>query len=328
MNRRSFLGMGMGIAGAATLLAGSSLAAVAKASVDEVPALGTAAGFARQRRFLATAFGDIAYVDVGRGPVALFLHGFPLNSFQWRDALPALAPYRRCLAPDFLGLGHTRVAEGVDLAPANQVAMLLAFLDRLGIDRVDLVGNDSGGAVAQLLYTQHPERVRSVLLTNCDTQLECPPQAMAPVIALAGQDRFAQEWLWPWWQDPGLARTPDGFGGMCYRDLSNPTNDAVATYFTPLVETQALRQRTNRFALALAGNSLHGIAPALRASKIPVAIAWGTADSIFSLDGLQHLLDHVGNLRFVERLEGYKLFWPEERPDVIRAQALRLWEEV
>lgn len=322
MNRRTFLSMS--VAGGAALLAGSAFAGMT-ASASAV-SVGTAAAFTQARKFLATPFGDIAYVDVGSGPVALFLHGFPLNSFQWRDAIHGLAPYRRCLAPDFLGLGYTRVGEGVSLEPANQVAMLAAFLDKLGIDQVDLVGNDSGGAVAQLLYVHHPERVRSVLLTNCDSEIECPPKAMAPVIELAGQDRFAQEWLLPWWKDPNLARTPDGFGGMCYRDLSNPTNDAVAMYFTPLVETEVLRHRTNRFALSLANNSLEGIAPALKASRIPVGIAWGTADDIFSLDGLQYLIDHVGNLQHVERLDGYKLFWPEERPDVIRDQALKLWK--
>lgn len=323
MNRRTFLGMG--IAGGAALLVGGAFAGAAERHAAGDFAIGAAVAFARRRKFLATAFGDIAYVDVGSGPAALFLHGFPLNAFQWRDVIGGLAPYRRCLAPDFLGLGHTRVGEGVSMAPANQVAMLVAFLDKLGIDQVDLIGNDSGGAVAQLLYVRHPDRVRSVLLTNCDTEIECPPKAMQPVIELAGKDRFAQEWLLPWWKEPALARTPDGFGGMCYRDLSNPTDDAVAMYFTPLVETEALRRRTNRFALSLAANSLQGIAPALKASTIPVGVVWGTADDIFSLDGLHYLIDNVGNLKQVERLEGYKLFWPEERPDVIRRLALKLW---
>src|SRR5688500_14777733 len=62
------------------------------------------------RRMVATRYGDIATCDRGTGPAALFLHGFPLNAHQWRGAIERLAPVRRCIAPDLLGLGYTRVA--------------------------------------------------------------------------------------------------------------------------------------------------------------------------------------------------------------------------
>jgi haloalkane dehalogenase len=73
----------------------------------------------------------------GAGPVALFLHGFPLSSFQWRGVIDRLSPYRRCLAPDSLGLGYTVVAPGQSVTPAAQVEMIAAFLDRLGIQLCD-----------------------------------------------------------------------------------------------------------------------------------------------------------------------------------------------
>jgi hypothetical protein len=112
-----------------------------------------AAAFRAARRFAETRYGRIAYLERGAGEAALFLHGFPLNGFQWRDALAALSIYRRCVAPDLMGLGYTEVAEGQSVAPAAQVDMLLALLDQLSISTVDLVANDSGGAVAQLLGT-------------------------------------------------------------------------------------------------------------------------------------------------------------------------------
>jgi haloalkane dehalogenase len=63
----------------------------------------------RERRFAGTAFGRIAHIDRGKGPAVLFLHGFPLSSFQWRGAIDRLSAHRRCLAPDSMGLGHTEV---------------------------------------------------------------------------------------------------------------------------------------------------------------------------------------------------------------------------
>jgi haloalkane dehalogenase len=105
----------------------------------------------RERRFAETAFGRIAHIDRGTGPAALFLHGFPLSSFQWRGAIDRLSPYRRCPVPDLMGLGYTVVAPGQSITPAAQTDMIAAYLDRLEIRQVDLIANDSGGAVAQLL---------------------------------------------------------------------------------------------------------------------------------------------------------------------------------
>src|SRR4029450_13283340 len=119
----------------------------------------TTAIFHNMRQYAKTPFARIAYVERGTGDAALFLHGFPLNGFQWRGALDRLSAHRRCVAPDFLGLGYTQVAPGQGVAPDAPVAMLVALLDMLSIATVDVVANDSGGAVAQLLVTRHPERV-------------------------------------------------------------------------------------------------------------------------------------------------------------------------
>jgi hypothetical protein len=62
-----------------------------------------------ERRFLATSYGRIAYIDRGAGDEVLFLHGFPLSSFQWRGAIDRLSSGRRCVAPDLMGLGYTEV---------------------------------------------------------------------------------------------------------------------------------------------------------------------------------------------------------------------------
>jgi pimeloyl-ACP methyl ester carboxylesterase len=281
---------------------------------------------ARRRRFVTTPFGEIACLVRGAGPAALFLHGFPLNADQWRDSIAMLAPYRRCIAPDFLGLGFTCVAADADVGPQTQVRMLVALLDALDVTDTDVIANDSGGAVAQLFLARHPERVRTLLLTNCDTEIESPPAAMRPVIELAKQGRFADEWLAPWLADPALARSAQGIGGMCYANCAHPTDAALRSYFTPLLSSAERKRRLHDYAIALASNPLAGIGPALAASRAAVRIVWGTDDTIFSSAGADHLARAFGNSRGVRRLENAKLFWPEERPDVIAAQARILWE--
>jgi pimeloyl-ACP methyl ester carboxylesterase len=277
------------------------------------------------RRHLPTRFGDIAYVERGAGPVALFLHGFPLNGFQWRGAFERLSGQRRCIAPDALGLGFTRVAAGQGVTPSDQADMLAAFLEALGIASVDLVANDSGGAVAQIFVTRFPERVRTLLLTNCDVEPDSPPPALQPVLALAREGTYPDQWLVPWFNDPKLARSPQGFGGMCFSDPSQPTDAAIAMYFGPLVATSASKAQVNAYTLGLDPNPLAGIEAALRRCKVPTRIVWGMADDIFAKESPDYLDAILPNSKGVRRLPKAKLFWPEEYPDVVAEEARRLW---
>lgn len=312
MNRRTFTLSGLG------LLAATALPARAAATGEVLDAK----AFHAARRFLSTSFGDIAYVERGKGPAALFLHGFPLNGFQWRGQLERLSPWRRCLAPDFMGLGYTRPRAGQSLTPAAQADMLAAFLDGLGEHYVDLVANDSGTAVAQLFLLKYSDRVRSLLLTNGDTEIDCPPPALLPVIELGKKGAFAREWLAPWLADPDLARAKQGLGGLTFTYPEKLSNEAIDMYLAPLVANQAL---TNGYAVALEANALAGTAAALRQKGQPVRIVWGRADPTFSAQGPGYLDALFPNSGGVREVPDGMLFFPEEFPDLIADEAKKLW---
>jgi pimeloyl-ACP methyl ester carboxylesterase len=324
LSRRNFLALSSGLL-AVEAIAMCAIPGSGKA-VDDAHATLDAERFSAMRRFVRTPFGEIAYVAQGQGRAVLFLHGFPLNGFQWRGAIERLAPHALCVAPDFLGMGHTRSLPDQDVGPDSQVSMLASLLDALGLSCVDLVANDSGGAVAQLFTVRFPQRVRTLLLTNCDTEVQSPPAAMLPVIDLSRRGRFVDEWLAPWHADPALARSARGIGGLCYANPAHPTDEALAMYFGPLMESAERKAALHRYAVALARNALLGIRPALRLSRVPTRIAWGIDDTIFDASNADYLHRSFGNSRGVRRLTGAKLFWPEERPDIIAAQARILWE--
>src|SRR5712671_1318135 len=116
-----------------------------------------------------TPSGRISYTSAGSGPVALFVHGVLLNKHLWRHQLAGLSDIRRCIAVDLLAHGDTETAPDHDVSVTANAKMLKEVLDALKIDQVDLVGNDSGGGIAQAFAALNPERVRTLTLTNCDT---------------------------------------------------------------------------------------------------------------------------------------------------------------
>ena len=104
--------------------------------------------------------GAVEYRDSGSGPVLLFVHGLLVNGTLWRKVIAPLEGEFRCIAPD-LPLGSHRVPmrAGADLTPHGLARLISDFMDALELEDVTLVGNDTGGALCQLVATRHPERL-------------------------------------------------------------------------------------------------------------------------------------------------------------------------
>lgn len=285
----------------------------------------TAATFHASRRFASTAFGRIAYVERGAGPAALFVHGLPLNGFQWRGALERLSPYRRCIAPDSMGLGYSEIPDGQSVAPEAQAEMLAVFLDALGVSSVDLVGSDSGGAVAQIFVARYPSRVRTLLLTNCDVHEDSPPPALRPAIEASRAGKFADEVLAPQLANTATARLTTGLGGCCYTNPAHLTDEAIECYLAPIVSSARRKAQFHAYCVALERNPMLAIEPALRRCEVPLRVVWGTGDTIFDPSGPDWLDQTFPRSRGVRRIEGANLFFPEEMPDVVAEEARRLW---
>jgi haloalkane dehalogenase len=323
MKRRDFLTTSVGAMMAGAIGAGAFGQPISLGSPSEDDL--AARRYDRERRFAQTAFGSIAHIDRGTGPAVLFLHGFPLSSFQWRGAIDRLSSYRRCIAPDWMGLGYTVVAPGQSITPTAQADMIAALLDRLEIRQADLIASDSGGAVAQLFVTKYPLRVRTLLLTNCDVETDSPPPAMLPIIEAARAGLYPELWLEPWLRHKDVARSPTGLGGMCYTDPAHPTDAALDQYLGPLVGSAERKALVNRYTLGLTPNPLEGIESMLRQCTVPTRIVWGVGDTIFSPRNPDYLAGILPRVTGIRRIEKAKLFFPEEYPDIIAEEAQLLW---
>ena len=139
--------------------------------------------------------GVVRYRERGEGRPIVFLHGFVTNGDLWRKVVPALCEHYRCIAPDWpLGSHSVAMEPDADLSPPGLVDLIAAFLEELDLGDVVVVGNDTGGALAQMLVTTHPERVGALVLTPCDSFRNFPawwsqplrPLARSPALMSAG----------------------------------------------------------------------------------------------------------------------------------------------
>ena len=123
-----------------------------------------------QKKYIDTSYGQIAYLETGASakPPVLFVHGIPTSSYLWREVIKFLQNDFHCLAPDLMGLGDTQVD------PANtafhmdaQAEMLIEFMEKLGHKEFALVCHDQGGAAAQIIAANTPQKVTRLVLTDC-----------------------------------------------------------------------------------------------------------------------------------------------------------------
>lgn len=280
----------------------------------------SAAEFHAARRFATVGPHRIAYVERGSGRVALFLHGVPLNGFHWRHVMAAVGDLRRCIALDLMGLGHSEVAPGADVSFTAQARMVQGFLDALGIERVDLVANDSGGAVAQIFAAHHPHRLRSLTLTNCDVHDGWPPPAIQPLIEAARAGSLADRYA-------ALRRDPQELRRQFADAYARPealTDEAIRAYLDPVLSSPARRDAFHRYWLGFDPAHTVAVEPLLRALRVPTLIVWAMDDAFFDRRWADWLAATIpGTVALVE-VPGAKLFFPEDKPQGL-AGPLRLW---
>jgi pimeloyl-ACP methyl ester carboxylesterase len=263
------------------------------------------------QRSVQTALGHIHYTEQGAGPVALFVHGVLLNGHLWRHQVTHLSDIRRCIAVDLLAHGGTEIAPDQDVSVTANASMLREFLDALTIERVDLVGNDSGGGIAQIFAALNPQRVRSLALTNCDAHDNWPPEAFKPFLAMAAAGGLRGV-LDAMLADKNVYRSPQALG-PAYEQPERLSDDSIETYLRPLVRTEQRTRNLQRFLAAFDNAHTVKVEGRLKKLKAPTLIVWGTDDIYFDVKWSHWLADTIPGTRKRVEFEGGRIFFPEER---------------
>ena len=275
------------------------------------------------QRSVQTASGRISYTEQGTGPVALFVHGVLLNGHLWRHQLADLSDIRRCIAVDLLAHGDTKIAPDQDVSMTANAKMLKEFLDALNIDQVDLVGNDSGGGIAQIFAASYPERVHSLTLTDCDTHDNWPPEAFQPFLAMAAGGGL-RETLDAMLSDKNVYRSPQALG-PAYEHPERLSDDSIETYLRPLVRTEQRTRDLQRFLAAFDNKHTLAIEARLKTLQAPTLIVWGTDDAYFDVKWSHWLADNIPGTRRRVELKDARIFFPEERWEEFNQELRAHW---
>jgi pimeloyl-ACP methyl ester carboxylesterase len=263
------------------------------------------------RHTAATRFGEISYLDLGAGPTALFVHGIATNAYLWRHVMDALSGQRRCIAIDLPLHGQSPVTAEQDLSLPALAAGLDDFCEVLGLTGIDLVANDTGGAIAQIFAARHPRRLATLTLTNCDTVGNLPPEAFKPMVELAAAGNLAPSAVAMFANLEAAAQISFASG---YEHLDRIDRDVIRSYLQPCFGTIERARQFERLLVSLDVGDLQAVMPQLGELTVPTLVVWGTGDAFFDVSWAYWLRDTIPGTTRVVTVDGARLFFPEERP--------------
>jgi pimeloyl-ACP methyl ester carboxylesterase len=265
-------------------------------------------------REIKVAAGTIRYREAGSGPAIVFVHGYLVDGRLWDGVAAALSDRYRCIVPD-LPFGAHRVAMSPDAAldPPGLAKIVDDLIAALGLEDVTLVGNDSGGAVSQVLASRRPARVTRLVLTNCDTHENFPPgifKVMPPLAKLPGGMRVVAA---PF-RIPAVARW--AFSPFSKRGLSP---ELVAGWTAPAVADAAIMRDLAKVTVGLNKRYTLAAATALRGTRFPLLLAWAPGDRFFPIRNAERLATEIGGAKLVE-IPDSATFVPLDQPDLLAAR--------
>ena len=258
--------------------------------------------------------GDVRYYERGSGRPVVFVHGVLTNAQLWRKVVPGIAEAGfRCIAPDWpLGSHEIPMRADADLTPAGNAEVIAAFLDALDLRDVILVGNDTGGALSQIVLSRHPERVGRVVLLPSDCfEYFFPPifKPLPKIAKLPGSMALLARLL----QVKALYRLPFLFGWLVKRPLPPEVAEA---YLTPVLRSPGVRRDLRKLLRAVHPRYTLRAAEKLRTFDRPVLLLWGSEEKLFPLRFARRLAALLPDARLVEVADTYT-FISEDRPEAL-----------
>jgi pimeloyl-ACP methyl ester carboxylesterase len=267
-----------------------------------------------QRKEVQLPQGTIRYREAGEGQPIVFVHGYLVDGRLWDGVVDRLSDRFRCIAPDW-PLGAQRVAMNpdADLSPPGLAKLIADFLQELDLEDVTVVGNDSGGAMSQVLATLYPERIGRLALTNCDTHENFPPGIFKAMVPLA--------------KAPGgmaLLSAPFRIGALArlafapFAKTKIP-KELVASWMGAATADPAIRRDLKKVTVDMNKRYTLEAAAKLRGSQLPIRLLWAPGDRFFPISYAERLAGEAGNAQVVP-IPDAKTFVPLDQPERVATE--------
>jgi pimeloyl-ACP methyl ester carboxylesterase len=257
----------------------------------------------------------IMYDVTGDGPPIVFVHGVWATGGIWYPVIEELAARHRCINVHLpLGVHRYPSPRGVDHSPLALARVIAGLLEALELENVTLVGNDTGGALCQLVVAYYPQRVGRLVLTNCDAFEVFPPRILAPLY-------FAARIPAIWWALAQLCRLPRVqrrfFGTVAHAAPDVPLLDMLMKRFAG---NAGVREDLRQTIRAIRPDVTLEAAKHFASFTRDVLVLWGADDRFFPVSLGRRLAQAFPAGRFV-RIERAKLFVGIDAPHEV-AQAI------
>jgi pimeloyl-ACP methyl ester carboxylesterase len=256
--------------------------------------------------------GTIEYEDTGGGPVLVLLHGLMMDASLWDGPVADLSADHRCVAPTLpLGAHRQAMHADADLSLPGIARLVAEFLDRLDLHDVTLVGNDTGGALVQLLICDGAARMARVVLISCEAFDNFPPGLTGKTLVLTG--KLSPRMFGLFMQQMRLRmlrRSPIAFGWLTMR------GDAATTrWVQPVMKQPEIRRDAVRTLRAAATDThlLVKAAECLPSFNQPALVVWASRDRVMPPEHGRRLAELLPQGQLVEVDDSYTLV-PLDQP--------------
>jgi pimeloyl-ACP methyl ester carboxylesterase len=255
--------------------------------------------------------GTLHYHEAGSGVPIVFLHGYLMGANLWDPVIRLLEGEFRCLSPELpFGAHPSPMRPDADLTTAGVGRLVADFLQALDLHQVILVGNDSGGAIAEVVAARHPQRLGGLVLTSCDAFDNHPPRLFRPLITAARVGALTP--LLATLKFRPVRSLPSAYGWLTHRQ---PPHELVDGWIANYLADKGVRRDARRLIAALGDDVfMVQIAAELAGFTKPVLLAWAADDKFFPLEHAQGLSSMFPNAR-LELIEGSRTWVMRDQPD-------------
>lgn len=262
------------------------------------------------RQFVDIGHTNVSYQKLGAGPNLLFVHGWPLNGNTWRNVVPHLDGYTRYVL-DLPGSGESKATEKTPLTVRGHVDSVIRFIDRVGLDEVVLVGQDSGGMICRFVAEQRPEVV--VALSLCSTEIPHVHPPLVKIFKGLAHLPGAKAMFKLSMGNNVLARTPLVLGGTVF-DKSLLDGEFRTNVLDPILADDDAMDAAVKVIHDFSLDDIDALADVHQKLTMPTLLVFGEDDPFFPVDDARAMVSQFGGPTEFVAIADCKLFLHEEYP--------------